>query len=90
MTVFADDVRYGTTLRHGTYGSVNALLQGELQCHALQKFSTKSCVIVRQEELLTLRVAGQRVSNNVQRPFLVHYGYGKFVHTFQPSGLMAT
>ena len=90
MTVLTDDVRYSTTLRYGTYGSVNALLQHELRCHTLQIFSTKSCVVNRQEQFLTLRAAGQRVSNNVQWPFVVHNGDGQFIHTFQPSGLAVT
>ena len=90
VTVLTDDVRYGTTLRYGTYISINALIHRELQCHILQIFSTKSCVIVGQEQLLMLRAAGQRISNNVWWPFAVHYGYGQFVHMFQPSGLTAT
>ena len=59
-------MHYITTLGHSTYGSVNALLQREVQCHMLQIFSTKSCIIVRQKQLLMLRAAGQHVSNNVQ------------------------
>ena len=89
MTVLTDDMRYGTPLGYSTYGSINALLQRELWHHTLQIFSTKCCVIIRQEQLLMLRVVGQRVSNNVQWPFAVHYGYGQFVHTFQPTGLTA-
>ena len=88
MTELTDDMRYSTSLRHSTYGSVNALLQHELRCHMLQIFGTKSCIIFRQEQLLMLRAAGQHVSNNVQWPFGVHYGYGQFIHSFQPSGLM--
>ena len=69
-------MHYGATLRHSTYSSVNALLQHKLRHHTLQIFSTKCCVIIRQEQLLMLRAAGQHVSNNVQRPFAVHYGDG--------------
>ena len=90
VTVLTDDMRYSTTPRYSTYGSINALLQRELWCHTFQIFSTKCCVIIRQEQLLVLRVAGQCVSNNVQWPFAVHYGYGQYVHTFQPSGLAMT
>ena len=89
QVVLTDNVRYGTTLRHSTYGSISALLQHELQHHMLQIFSTKCCIIIRQEQLLMLREAGQRVSNNVQWPFAVHYGYEQLVYTFQPSSLTA-
>ena len=90
VTVLTDDMRYGTPLGYSTYGSINALLQRELWHHTLQIFSTKCCVIIRQEQLLMLRAAGQRVSNNVQWPFTVHYGDGQFIHTFQSSGLATT
>lgn len=73
-----------------TYGSIKALLQHELQHHTLHIFSTKCCIIIRQEQLLTLRAAGQRVSHNVQWPFTVHNDDGQFIHMFQPSGLATT
>ena len=90
MTVLTDDMCYSTPLRHSTYSSINTLLQHELWHHTLQIFSTKCCVIIRQEQLLMLRVAGQRVSNNDQWPFAVHNGYGQLVHTFQPPSLSST
>ena len=51
---------------------------------------TKKYILIRQNQLIMLKMAGQCVSNNVQWPFAVHYGYGQFVHTFQPSGSSTT
>ena len=75
-------MRYGITLRHSTYSSVNALLQCEIWHHTLQIFRTECCIIIRQEQLLMLRAMGQHVSNNVQWPFAVRNGDGQFLHTF--------
>ena len=37
-----------------------------------------------------LRMAGQRVSNYIQRALVVHNCYGQLVHTFQPPSLSST
>ena len=59
MTVLTDDVRYRTALRHGTYGSINALLWRELRHHMPHVFGTKCYILIIQGQLIMLRMTGQ-------------------------------
>ena len=78
------DVRYGTTMRQSVDRCVNALLKGKLRSSTLQIFCTDSCIFIRQIQLLTLRLTGQGISDNIKRPLSVQYRDGQLIHMFEP------
>ena len=59
------------------------------QLHALVSI-TNGCIIIRQIQLLVLRLMGQGISDNVQRSLPVQYSDGQFIHTFEPTCLTST
>ena len=66
---------------------VNALLQRKLRSNMLQIFCTDSCILIRQIQLLALRLTGQGISDNVRRSLSVQYRDGQLIHSFEPTRL---
>ena len=85
--MLTSDVLHGTSMQQSIDCCVNALLQHKLRSSTLQVFGTNGCIFIRQIQLLTLRLMGQGISDNVHRSLSVQYGYGQLIHTFEPTCL---